>query len=389
MPNEITTNKNEILKVMTQVEYYPVLVEEETNIVKYTKLPLSRLPALGTAIEPLAAAFQQVVNAGGATSGIYRVTIPNGGNLAQFQNGSGYLGSVLKANGSVGGGQAVLNPLVLNPTMLFMAAALSNIDKKLDAIQEIQQEMLDFLIQKERSELKGDIIFLADTLNNYKYNWNNDKFKNSNHVKVLDIKHEAGRKIDFYREMIKTKINKKSFFHSDQDVKKQLEKIQTDFNDYQLSLYQYSFSSFLEVMLLENFESDYLDGIVKRMEDYSCKYRELYTRCYNELEGNAKNSIQSHLLKGLSSVNKFAGENLSKVPMISKSRIDETLIDAGKKLGDFGTERIVQSMKQLVEKQSSYNHLFVDNINMINKLYNQPMELLFDHENIYIGSIEQ
>ncbi len=388
MINEITTNKNEIIQAMTQLEYYPALVEEESNIVKYTKLPLSRIPALGTAIEPLAAAFQQVVNSGGATSGIYRVTIPNGGNLAQFQNGSGYLGSVLKANGSVGGGQAVLNPLVLNPTMLFMAAALSNIDKKLDAIQEIQQEMLDFLIQKERSELKGDIIFLADTLNNYKYNWNNEKFKNSNHIKVLDIKHEAGRKIDFYREMIKTKISKKSFFHSDQDVKKQLEKIQADFNDYQLSLYQYSFSSFLEVMLLENFDSVYLDGIVKKMEYYSCKYRELYTKCYNQIEGNAKSSIQSHLLKGLSNVNKFAGETLSKVPVMSKSRIDETLIEAGEKLGEYGTNRIVQSMKQLVEKQSSYNHLFVENINTINRIYNQPMELLFDKENLYIGSIE-
>ncbi|MDD2371638.1 MAG: hypothetical protein PHQ32_06535 [Firmicutes bacterium] len=227
-----------------------------------------------------------------------------------------------------------------------------------------------------------------NTLNNYKYNWNNEKFKNSNHIKVLDIKHEAGRKIDFYREMIKTKINKKSFFHSDQDVKKQLEKIQADFNDYQLSLYQYSFSSFLEVMLLENYDSAYLYGIVKRMEDYSCKYRELYTRCYNQIEGNAKSSVQSHLLKGLSSVNKFAGESLSKVSAISKYKIDKTLIGAGKKLGEFGTERIVQSMKQLVEKQSSYNHLFVENINVINRLYNQPLEILFDNENVYIGAPE-
>lgn len=388
MTNELVEQKNDLIKAITDVEYYPVIFEEETNIVNYTKLPLSRIPALGTAFEPLSAAFQQLVNSGGATSGLYRVTIPNGGQLAEFKNGSGYLGSVLKENGAVGGGQAVLNPLAINPTMVFMAVALANIDKKLNAIQEVQQEMLDFLIQKERSELKGDIIFLADTLNNFKYNWNNEKFKNSNHIKVLDIKHEAGRKIDFYREMIKSKINKKSFFHSDQDVKKQLEKIQAHFKDYQLSLYQYSFSSFLEVMLLENYDSQYLDGIVKKMEDYSCNYRELYTKCYNQIEGNAKSSIQSHLLKGLSSVNRFAGENLSKVPVLSKSKFDETLIDASNKLGEYGSERIVKSMKQLVDKQCSYNHLFVENINSINKLYNQPIELIFDNENIYIAAQE-
>lgn len=388
MTNELVEQKNDIIKAITDVEYYPVIFEEETNIVNYTKLPLSRIPVLGTAFEPLSAAFQQLVNGGGATSGLYRVTIPNGGKLASFNTKPGYLGSVLKENGAVGGGQAVLNPLALNPTMVFMAVALANIDKKLDAIEEVQQEMLDFLIQKERSELKGDIIFLADTLNNFKYNWNNDKFKNSNHIKVLDIKHEAGRKIDFYREMIKSKISKKSFFHSDQDVKKQLEKIQAHFKDYQLSLYQYSFSSFLEVMLLENYDSQYLDGIVKKMEEYSCNYRELYTKCYNQIEGNAKSSIQSHLLQGLSSVNRFAGENLSKVPVIAKSKFDETLIDASNKLGEYGSERIVKSMKQLVDKQCSYNHLFVENINSINKLYNQPIELLFDNENLYIAAQE-
>jgi hypothetical protein len=73
----------------------------------------------------LTAAFRNVINGGGATSGLYQVTIPKGAHLAEFKNGSGYLGSVLKENGAVGGGQAVLNPLVCNPTMLFMAATRS------------------------------------------------------------------------------------------------------------------------------------------------------------------------------------------------------------------------------------------------------------------------
>ncbi len=389
MANKITDRKSEIVKAMTYVEYYPAIVEEQVGIAKYTKLPLTRVPALGTAFEPFAAAFQNVVNSGGTTSGLYKVTIPKGGHLAEFKNGSGYLGSVLKENGAVGGGQAVLNPFVCNPTMLFMAAALANIDKKLDSIQEMQQELLDFLVQKERSELKGDLNFLSDTLNNYKYNWNNEKYKSSNHIKVLDIRQAAERKIHFYREQITSKINKKSFFHSDQGVKKQLGKIQSEFKDYQLALYLYSFSSFLEVMLLENFDSAYLDGIAKKIEDYSFNYRELYTKCYDQIEGYAKSSIQSHLLNGLASVNRIAGEAIAKVPVISKSQFDETLIETGEKLGKFGSKRIEQTMKQLIEKQSSYVRLFVENINVVNRLYNQPIELLFDKENIYIGAAQE
>lgn len=112
--------------------------------------------------------------------------------------------------------------------------------------------------------------------------------------------------------------------------------------------------------------------------------RTLYTQCYNEIEGYANSSIQSHLLKGLASVNKIAGSAISKVPVISKSQIDETLIETGDKLGNLGSKRIEQTMKQLIEKQSSSVHVFVENINLVNRLYNQPIELLFDKDNIYI-----
>ena len=80
--------KNDIVKAMMDVEYYPYVQEDQVSIAKYTKLPLSRVPALGTAFEPLAAAFQNVVNGGGTTSGLYKVTIPKGGHLAEFKNGT-------------------------------------------------------------------------------------------------------------------------------------------------------------------------------------------------------------------------------------------------------------------------------------------------------------
>lgn len=99
--------------------------------------------------------------------------------------------------------------LAFDPTMLFMAAALANIDKKLDSIKEMQQEMMDFLVQKEKAELKGNLTFLYDVFNNYKYNWNNEMYKNSNHTMVLAIKKEAEAKIVFYREQIIAKVNKK------------------------------------------------------------------------------------------------------------------------------------------------------------------------------------
>ena len=388
---EENNKKNQIVKAMTDVEYYPSAREDENSIEKYTKLPLAEVSALGIAFEPLASVFQNITQIGGesAGSGLYRVTMPKGvsGHLAKFHDGSGLTATVVNESGIAG--QARLNPLVCNPTMLFMAVALMSIHKKLDSIQEIQQEIIEFLEQKEKSKLRGNLNVLADVLNNYKYNWNNEKYKTNKHIQVQEIKRDAEQSIIFYREQIDKKINKQSFIHSDQDVKNKSKEIQSEFKDYQLALYLYSFSSFLEVMLLENFESAYLDSVAHKIEDYSYQYREFYTKCYNQIEGYSKSSIHSYLLRGLASINRVAGDVVAKVPIVSKSQIDETLIETSNRLGRFSSRKTEQTMAQFVNNQSSCVRPFVENINAVDKLYNQPMELLFDQENIYFSLSER
>lgn len=376
--------KNEILKAMTATELAPLAVNNEINVQTYSKMPLSRITALGTGLEPIVAAVQQVTRNGQAVSGYYKVTIPKGTQLAQFKDGTGFLGTALGEQGIAG--QARLNPLVCDPTMFLVAATLANIDKKLDAIQETQQEMLDFIAQKEKSALKADLDFLMDIYNNYKYNWNSDKYKTANHNKALDIRQSAGRQIDFYREQIKKRLSKKAFLHSDQDVKKQLSRVQEEFKEYQLALYLYGFAYFLEVMLQENFAADYLAAISKKIDMLALQYRELYTLAYTQIEDLSKSSLQSKLYTGLSAVNKVAGETIAKIPVISKSQIDEALIETGQKIGTYEAKRIQGTMKQLVNRQSSCVRPFIDNIEKINQLYNEQMTLIFNDETLYIGA---
>lgn len=376
--------KNEIIKRMSEVEYYPTIQEENYNLEKCTKLPLEKISALGVAFEPLTAAFQNIVFGKEATSGIVKYTIPKGGHLASFNDGSGKLGSVLNGNNQLMG-QARLNPLVCDPTMLFMAAALANIEKKLDNILETQKEILGFLEQQDKSKLKGNLIYLTDILNNYKYNWNNEKYINSNHIKVLDIKQDAEQSILFHRDQIERKIKKGKLIHSDQDVKVMVIKFLSEFEDYQLALYLFAFSSFLDVMLLENFESAFLEHIEQKIDNYSFQYRELYTKCYNQIDDFSKSSIQTHLLKGLSKGSKAVGNAVSKVPVIGKSQIDETLIEAGNKLDEVGLKIKMNTFTQIVNKHNSNVRPFLENIKTINKLYNQPLELFYDQKSIYIS----
>ena len=383
--NELeTARKNELLKAMSATELAPLEVKNEISVQTYSKIPLSSLTALGTGFEPVVSAIQQVTSHGQATSGFYKVTIPKGTHLAQFKEKSGFLGTAVGEHGIVG--QAQLNPLLCDPTTLLAAAALANIDKKLDAIQEVQQEMLDFLTQKEKSALKADLNFLMDIQNNYKYNWNSEKYKAANHAKVLDIRQEAARQIDFYQEQIKKQLGKKALLHSDHDVQKMLEKVQGEFKEYQLALYIYGFAYFLEVVLQENYEKAYLSAIAKRIDEMAFQYREFYSLAYSQIENLSKSSLQAHLFGGLSAINKGAGTAIAKIPGINKSQIDETLIEAGERIGAYKNRRVQTTMQQLLERQSSCVRPFIDNINAVNRLYNEPVTLIFNHDTLYLGS---
>ena len=384
MSNELIENNVAALQNMGNLELSPAMFDEETSLENYTKIPISRIPALGTAFEPIASAVQKVIGGAGATTGLYKATIPSGTHLAEFKSGVGNLGTVLNANNQIAG-QAVLNPLVCNPTMIFMAAALANIDKKLDAIQELQQEMMDFLVQKERAELRGNLIFLSDILNNYRFNWNNDMYKNSNHIKVLDIRQTAEQKILFYRDQISSKLNKKSLIHSDKDAKKQIDAIQSAFKEYQLALYTHGFSSFLDAMLVGNYASEYLNGIKQKIESYSWQYRELYKKCYDQMDAYLNSSIRSTLLKGIKSVSKVTGEAIAKVPVLSKGSVDEVLIDAGNRLDKIETQRTMQQLRKLIDRQDGCVRPFVENIETLDRLYNNSLNMVFDRDNVYLG----
>ena len=386
--NELQERDSAAIQYLQNLNLHPTLLEDDVPTETYTKLPFSQIAALGTAFEPLSAIAQTIAGPSSTTSSLYRVTIPSGTHLASFKSGIGNLGTILNADNKIAG-QAVLNPLSFNPTMIFMAASLANIDKKLDSIQKLQQEMLSFLVQKERAELRGNLIFLYDLLESYKYNWNNDMYKSNNHIKVLDILQTANQKIILYKAQILSVIASKSFLHSDKEAQNRFDKIHSLLKDYQLALYTLAFSSFLDVMLIENYHSDYLNGIRERLDHYSVEYRELYTKCYEYIESSFNSSIQSSLLKGINHISKATGEAIAKVPVLSKGPVDEALIAAGGRIDQYNSWKITHQLQKMTDQQSSYVRPFIDNIVMIDQLYNNPIDMIIGHDCVYLGVINK
>lgn len=385
MSNKHDKRREASLQAMMDVEYLPAVPELDLAISSSNKIPLANLSALGVAFQPLTSAIQTAVTGAGG-SGIYFVNTM-GKQMFTTSGGTEFIGSLKSATGMVGGGQARMTALACDPTMLFMAAALMNIEKKLETIQETQEEILEFLEEKERAVLQGNLNVLGDVMTNFKYNWDNQTYKSNKHILVQQIKKETEASIILYRDQIAKKLKKRSLIHSDQEVKGTLKKLQAQFKDYQLALYLYSYSTFLEVMLLDNFSEGYLDSVEQRISEYSLQYRTLYTECYNLMEDYSKSSIQAGVLSGLAVASKFMGETIAKVPVISNSQLDENLIEAGSRLDKHGSKRVTIALEGLTQTRMSVTLPFVENIRAVNDLYNKPVTYLFDSENVYVQQI--
>lgn len=275
-----------------------------------------------------------------------------------------------------------------DPTSLFMAAALMEINKKLDVIQETQQEMFEYIRNKDKAELRGDLETLSDVLNNYRFNWDNAQYKSNKHILVQQIRNDAEKAIIQHRAQIKGKFDGKGPIHIDKDVRDAADAIRDELEEYRLSVYLYSFASFLEVMLLENFDPDYLSATAGKIEERALAYRMLYTKAYDALESQADSSVRAMALGGLSGAMGFLGKAIEKTPVGDFTPIDEALQEASKGIGEFSKGVKRDMMRKITDARSSDVRPFVENIENVNRLYNEPTMLLADDDAIYMLPIE-
>ena len=137
-------------------------------------------------------------------------------------------------------------------------------------------------------------------------------------------------------------------------------------------------------MLLGNYSEGYLSSIEQRIAEYAYQYRALYTECYNRLESYSNSTVQAEMLGGLASASKFMGNVIAKVPGISESQLDETLIETGNKLGTHSKQRAAAALSALTQIRRDVTVPFVENIRMVNNLHNKPTRCLMDKDGIYI-----
>ena len=371
-------------------EYYPTIPRQSITDTCTHKIRLAELRTLGTDFAVIASTIADATMQQQNMEGLYRCVYPEGvtGKLAAFRDGSGYTGTIMN-HGSIQAqarwvpaeGEAIA--MGVDPVSLAIAVALMNINKKLDMIAQTQQDILQFLQQDKESKLEGAVNSLSDIMANYRYQSGNAVWRGSQLTVVSSIKGTAEHNIIFYRKGMKADLEKQDLFHSAQKAEKMKQSLQQKIKYYQLSVYLYAYSSFLEVLLAGNYEKDFLSHIANKLQEYALQYRVDYTDCYNQLESYNRTAVESKALEWGGTVGKKAGSLISKIPVISKGSVDEALVSVGEKLAGLGEKKKMKFLTGFEKNRDAGIQLFADNIEMINHLTNKPIELLFDKENVY------
>ncbi len=377
--------KSEVLMSMMEINHSPTEIEENDDKV-ISKFSFQDLTSMDASFVSLAFAVKSILPI--ESNATYKLNMRGlTGKVAQARDGSGLMTGVFK-DGKLTG-HAAFQKVPFDPTQLMIAIALASIEKKLSDIIEIQEEMFEFLRLQEKAKLKGNLNVLSEVMNNYKHHWNNDQYKNNKHILVQEIKRDAEQSIIFSRDRIKKKLDKTKLFHTDKFINKKINELISIMEDYRIALYLYSFSEFLEVLLLENFDPNYLDGVTKKNESYSYEYRTLYTDVYNKIEQQNTTSVQSMLLTGFANLNKIAGKTVQKIPVVGDTQIDENMLESAEKVKKFKDKQEENRVGKLLKVQGSVVSPFIDKLKMIDKIYNQTSDIIIDENNIVLLEHEE
>lgn len=393
----VNENRNiqQIRNSVANLDLHLASTDIEVNVDNAIKLPLDQMSSLGVGLDSLPTMFRSVTTTINAPA-LLRVTDKAGNPLDPSllnHDSAGMIGSYPKVD--TGLGQARFHPVDPNeiqgvstipydPTSLFMAAALAQINQKLDAIQDTVNEMFEYMRQKDKAELRGNVKTLEDTLDAYRHNWNNDIWRKNAHMKVIDIKQESEKAIIHLRSQIKSKLGDKAPVELRVGVNARLDEILDRMKEYQLATYVYSFASFLGPMLSENFDGENLRAIAGKISEHGNEYRELYTECYNEIEGCAKSSADTALLGGVSAVFSGLGGLIKQTPIGDMTPIDNVLEDAGKGVGEFNENQTKELLGRLEQARTPDIIPFRESLESIDSLHNNSHRIAIDGENVYL-----
>ena len=250
----------------------------------------------------------------------------------------------------------------------------------------MQKQIISFLEIEKESEVEADVEYLVGIIKKYKDNWDNKQFITGNHTQVLIIQNRARKNIIGFQKKIAEIIEKKKIIVAQNNVKKEFSDLEKKFKYYRLSLYIFSLSTLLEIMLSGNFKESYITSIKNEIQEMTKKYRHQFEKSSYYLEKLGSYAIESNVLKGVGTAGKAVGKLIGSIPLIKDGPVDEFLHDGGLALKKNAIDMEKEAVHNFAVLNNPGTRVFMDKMEDMIQIYNHTDRICFDNNNIYLVS---
>ena len=272
-------------------------------------VPIAELSTLGAGVSSLIPALNTVTQTTSiAADGLYTIANAGVGDVLKAAKNGNFWASLKTADGAskmvqlqeAGAITATTQTAAaFNPATMMMAVALFSIEQELGEIEDMQRQIISFLEIEKESEIEADVESLMSIIKKYKDNWDNERFVSGNHNQVLTYQNRARKNMLGYQKKIVESIGKKPHIVTQASVKQSFASLEKEFKYYRLSLYTFSLSSLMEVMLSGNFKESYISGIRDELQQMSDAYRDLFEESSHYLEKLSNSAVDANVMKGI------------------------------------------------------------------------------------------
>lgn len=266
-------------------------------------VPIAELSTLGAGVSSLIPALNTVTQTTSiAADGLYTIANAGVGDVLKAAKNGNFWASLKTADGAskmvqlqeAGAITATTQTAAaFNPATMMMAVALFSIEQELGEIEDMQRQIISFLEIEKESEIEADVESLMSIIKKYKDNWDNERFVSGNHNQVLTYQNRARKNMLGYQKKIVESIGKKPYIVTQAGVKQAFVSLEKKFKYYRLSLYTFSLSSLMEVMLSGNFKESYISGIRDELQQMSDAYRDLFEESSHYLEKLSNSAVDA------------------------------------------------------------------------------------------------
>ncbi len=322
------------------------------------------------------------------SSGLYTVTL-DGKDVLPLQlfskSGNEAYISNLKGEGGKFGRQADVKPFdssvvdaaALASSVFAIASVatsqyyLKNIDDKLSEIQETTQHIMEFLEADKQSQLESDFEILGDIIDHMSAIKEDDTLRALKIEQISSIQRESRANIKFYKKLLEKALNdyianKKGGKQDDKIV----QWVRKDYFNYKLSLQVYSLTKLSEIMLLSNYNQDYLTGVYDELKDYSIDLKDDINHILTVIYDSSADKFDNKMKMGFAKTLRSVGNAVDKTPL-KKTDLGEKLNLIGSKT-DSSIEGDTKRKADMIVTRDDYGSIepYSD---MINSLINMSL----------------